>query len=196
MHLEDEALMIRAREGDETAFAELVDRHRERVLAFVGRFLRDPVEAEDLAQDVFLSIFRARAGYRPEARFTTWLLRIATNHCLNAVRGRAVRRRVRRLSPRSDNGERPIEELPDRRVTGAGEHLQKAELAARVRAIVDELPESQRTAVLLNKYQDCSYQEVSEIMELSIPAVKSLLSRARTRIKDRLMPYLAGERVW
>lgn len=197
MHDQDDvSRMLRVKEGDTAAFEELVERHRDRVLGLVYRYVRDRAEAEDLAQDVFLNVFKARETYRPDARFTTWLYRIATNLCLNALRSKRVRRVVKTLAPvDGEESSRPIEDLADPSPAPAGEALEKRELASRVREVVDELPESQRTAVLLNKYEDRSYVEISEIMGLSIPAVKSLLSRARMRIKERLLPYLQSERV-
>jgi len=189
----DAWLMLRVRGGDPDAFAELVERNRDRVFGLVFRYLRDATEAEDLAQEVFLRVFRAREGYTPEAKFTTWLFRIATNQSLNALRDRAVRRRVRRLEATDEDAASPIDQVPDPDPETAEERLAKAELASEVRAAVDALPESQRTAVLLNKYEGLSYEEIARTMELSVPAVKSLLTRARNGVKERLSPFLQRE---
>ncbi len=195
---EDVKLMLRVRDGDDDAFACLVERHRDRVLSVVYRYTRDRGEAEDLAQDVFLNIHRNRMSYRPEAKFTTWLFRIAANRGINAMRARAVRKRVEAPAPTRGDGEAvPLDEMPDPKPAEAREGLERRELAERVRAAVDALPETQKTAVLLNKYEGRSYEEIGQILDLSIPAVKSLLSRARMRIKERLSPHLQreGERV-
>lgn len=197
-HDEDVKLMLRVRDGDDDAFARLIERHRDRVLAVVYRYTRDRGEAEDLAQDVFLNIHCTRASYRPEAKFTTWLYRIATNRGINAMRARAVRKHVDAPAPTTQAGEAvPLEEMPDPKPANARRDLEQRELADRVREAVDALPETQKTAVLLNKYEGCSYEEIAQVLDLSIPAVKSLLSRARMRIKERLAPYLQreGERV-
>lgn len=189
-------LMLRVRGGDEAAFAELVERHRDRVMSIVSRYLRDRTEAEDLAQEVFLNVYRSRATYRPEARFSTWLFRITANLSLNAVRSRAVRKKVQSLTNSdADDASRRVEDLPDPRSESTQLALEKNELAAEVRRVVDALPDNQKTAVVLNKYQGCSYEEVAEIMDLSISAVKSLLSRARMNIKERLTPFLQNQRV-
>jgi RNA polymerase sigma-70 factor (ECF subfamily) len=193
---DDVDLMLRVRRGDHDAFRVLIGRYQDRVMNLVYRYLRDRDEAEDLAQDVFLNIYRARGSYRPEAKFSTWLYRITTNLSLNALRARRVRRRIR--SPQEGNpedGGLPLGRVADPRPLEADEELERRELAARVREAVDGLPSHQKTAVLLNKYEGCSYQEIAEVMGMSVPAVKSLLSRARGRIKEKLSPFLERERV-
>jgi RNA polymerase sigma-70 factor (ECF subfamily) len=193
---DDVDLMLRVRQGDHDAFRVLIGRYRDRVMNLVYRYLGDRDEAEDLAQDVFLNVYRARKGYRPEAKFSTWLYRITTNLSLNAIRARRVRRRIRAAQEGDpEQGGFPLSSVADPRAENAGESMRRRELAARVRDAVDSLPESQRTAVLLNKYEGCSYQEIAEIMGSSVPAVKSLLSRARGRIKEKLVPYLERERI-
>jgi RNA polymerase sigma-70 factor, ECF subfamily len=194
-HDSDVALMLGLRKGDRAAFVELLRRHQEPILNLSYRFLGDRDEAEDLTQDVFLRLYRARESYRPDAKFTTWLYRIASNACLNALRARKGRRSVSLDGfGRESNGTTPAPmQLEDPKSEAPSETLLRDEMADRVRKIVNALPDTQRLAIVLNKYQDLSYEEVAEAMDLSVMAVKSLLFRARERIKERLAPYVREE---
>lgn len=188
----DAALMLRVREGDGGAFTALVRRHQDRVVSLAYRYLSDASEAEDLAQEVFLRVHRARETYEPSAKFTTWLHRITVNACLNHIRGRKARGAVSGRLPDDPDGDGPAEpEDPD--APDPGDGVLRGELAAVVRRAVDELPERQRMAILLEKYQGMSYEETAAAMEMSLSAVKSLLTRARVTLKEKLEPYLTGE---
>ena len=186
----DAALMLRFRGGDEDAFTEIVRRYQGRVVSLAYRYLGSAADAEDVAQEVFLRIHRARETYEATAKFSTWTHRITVNASLNLLRRRRVRRHLNQAVPAQgeDGAESP--DFEDHGASRPHDEVEKDELAAVLRGAVDALPERQRTAILLNKYQGLSYEETAEAMELSLPAVKSLLTRARVNIKERIEPYL------
>jgi RNA polymerase sigma-70 factor (ECF subfamily) len=190
----DAELMQAFQRGDEAAFETLVDRHRERVFRLACRYLGDETAADDLAQEAFLRVYRARHTWRPEAKFSTWLYRVTANACLNELRSRRVRRAVETTAsvpPGGDAGAGgPALDGPDPRATDPGDAALRGELAGVVRAAVQELPEDQRMAVLLSKYEGLSYRELADAMDRSLPAVKSLLVRARENLRKSLAPYL------
>jgi len=192
----DVELMLAFRAGDDAAFSVLVERHQDSVMSLAYRLLGNRPDAEDLAQEVFLRVYRARRRWRPEAKFTTWLYRVAVNACLNEVRGRKTR---------ALHGAAPLREAgwEDGAAPAAGggsgdgpaDRLAREELHGRVRAAVDALPERQRLALLLNKFHGLGYEELAGSLELSVPAVKSLLTRARENVRAALEPYLAAARL-
>jgi RNA polymerase sigma-70 factor (ECF subfamily) len=187
----DASLMIAFQQGDESAFATLVGRHREKVFRLACRYLGDVNAAEDLAQETFLRVYRARNSWRPEAKFTTWLYRVTANACLNELRARRVRKAVETTAP-ADRGGEVREDSPDLAAVDPAEAASKGEVAIRVRAAVEALPEDQRMAVLLSKYEGLSYRELADAMERSVPAVKSLLVRARDNLRTTLAPLLGA----
>lgn len=176
----DVALMLRFQKGHEGAFEELVHRHTRAVLNLVYRYLGDASRAEDVAQDIFVKVYRARMKYEPKAKFTTWLYRIAVNHCLNEIR--AGKSRPSLGAPVNDLLEHPAAEDPDAR-------LHRQELREAVKGAIDALPENQRMAVLLSRYEDMSYDEIAETMGLSLEAVKSLLFRAKENLQRALARF-------
>ncbi len=187
----DAELMIRFQRGDEDAFAVLVRRFQGRVVSLAYRYLGSAADAEDLAQEVFLRVYRAKETYEPSAKFSTWIYRITANASLNHLRSKKARRKVSGAMPGGDGGE-PEAEFEDERAEAPGERMEKDELARVLRRIVDDLPERQRLAIVLNKYEGLSYEDVAAAMDLSVMAVKSLLTRARVNIKEKLEPYLNG----
>lgn len=189
-HDEDAALMLSFQAGDDAAFATLVRRYQGRLVSLAMRYLGSSADAEDLAQEVFLRVYRARESYRPSARFSTWVYRITVNASLNHIRGRRVRRGISAEMPGTGADGAGQPEFPDESAPSPPEELEKDELTAAVREIVEGLPERQRLAILLNKYEGLSYEDTAAAMELSIPAVKSLLTRARMNVKERILPYL------
>jgi RNA polymerase sigma-70 factor (ECF subfamily) len=188
----DIRLMLRVRDADDpAAFAELVDLYRHRVVAVMHHLLGQAAEAEDLAQEVFLRVFRTRKKYRPRAKFSTWLFTIANNLALNALRSRQRKPTVPLEATESGPlGTRPEEQLVVDRAAPPGHRLQHAELIDVIRRALDTLGERQRMAVVLNKYEDMGYAEIAEVMGLSAKAVKSLLSRARCKLREALQPYV------
>jgi RNA polymerase sigma-70 factor (ECF subfamily) len=184
----DIRLMLRVRDADDrAAFAELVHRFQHRLVAVMHHLVGTAEEAEDLAQEVFLRVFRTRERYTPTAKFSTWLFTIANNLALNALRDRKRRPQVP-LDP-ADSGPLPAEKLADGRPPPY-QPLAQAELAAVVRRALDGLNERQRMAVVLNKFEDMGYAEIGEVMGLSDKAVKSLLCRAREKLREALQPYI------
>jgi RNA polymerase sigma-70 factor (ECF subfamily) len=197
----DVRLMLQVRDDHAPAFEELVQRYQNRLIAVLEHLVRDRQRAEDLAQETFLRVFRARKSYRPGARFSTWLFTIANNVASNSLRDAARRREAPAAgngAARSGVGEReaprhesfleqaamaPSGMMPVRRV-------ERAERAEIVRLAMESLGERQRMALLLSKFEGMSYAEIAETMQLSVKAVKSLLSRARVSLKILLEPYM------
>ena len=191
----DVELMLALQGGDEEAFSELVSRHRNAIVNLTHRYLRNRADAEDLTQEVFYKVYRARKRYRPEAKFTTWLYRVAVNACLNEVRNRKRRLTwtATSLSGVSDEGAEGgglAARVADDAAEAPLDVVERDELKQRVRAAVDELPERQRLAILLNKFHGLSYEELAETLEMTIPGIKSLLVRARENGRKRIDPYL------
>ena len=185
----DAELMLRVKDGDEGSFANLLHRHRDPVVNYLYRMVQNAAIAEELAQDVFLRVYRARANYEPSAKFTTWLYCIATNVALNHLRdGRMVRRMAPLDDPESDVGRglaAPEPNVEQRMVARSG--------GWEVRQAVMALPAKQRAAVILHKYQELDYRQIAASLGCSESAVKSLLFRAYESLRVRLS-HLAGGR--
>jgi RNA polymerase sigma-70 factor, ECF subfamily len=182
----DEMLMHSVAKGDSQAFRRLVERHQGLVIGTVTRML-GPAEAEDLSQRVFLNVWKSAPRWRPEARFTTWLLTITKRLVFNESR-----RRVRsRLVPKPDGQDTHQEEIPDE-TPGPDRQLLNLELRRAIDMTLETLPERERMAVVLRRYEQLTYEEIGAVLGLSVPAVKSLLFRARATLRDKLAPYLEG----
>lgn len=187
----DVQLMLRVVAGDHAAFEDLVNRYQDRLIGFFYHMVRDRTLAEDMAQDVFLRVFRARHRYSAKARFSTWLFRIAHNLASNQKRGLARRREIPLGQDSSDREVRPQEEiLAEKSALMPTRRIDSLETQDLVRQALEALNERQKTAVLLHKFEGMSYQEIGEILDLNVVAVKSLLSRARAKLKDALEKYL------
>ncbi len=185
----DVQLMLAFQKGDERSFQELVERNHARVIGLIYRFVTDAADAEDLAQEVFLRIYRARHNYKPTAKFSTWMFRIAANVSLNALRARSNRRDDVSMEQLAKSHDGP-QTLPDPEAPAPDGHMQRSELQDKVREAVQELPEKQQMAVVLNKYEGMSYADIAQTLGCSTMAVKSLLARARENLKHRLVLYL------
>ncbi len=187
----DTRLMIGVRDDEPHAFEELVERYQHRLVAVLNHLVGSAEEAEDLAQEVFLRVYRARKKYRARAKFSTWLFTIANHLALNSLRSRQ-RRPVVPLNLRDSGplGPRPAERLARDRGVQPVQRMQQQELAAVVRQALEGLNERQRMAVVLNKFEEMSYEEIAQVMKLSTKAVKSLLSRARTNLREALQDYI------
>lgn len=188
----DVRLMLQVRDDDAAAFEELVMRYQNRVVGILIHLTRRREQAEDLAQEVFLRVFRARKRYTPDAKFSTWLFTIANNVALNAKRSMARRREVNLgADSRDDDRPRGLEQMA---LEASGlmptRQLDKAERAEMVRLAIEALPERQRVALLLSKFENMSYVDIAETMEMTVQATKSLLSRARENLRAILAPYM------
>jgi RNA polymerase sigma-70 factor (ECF subfamily) len=185
-------LMLRVRDGDSEAFAELVVMWRDRLVTLFLHHTGDHATAEDLAQEVFLRVYRSRATYQPTAKFTTWVHTIA-NNVSRDLRQRAYRR-LERGVPATASASSSALGLDQLAVAASGllpaRLADRTELQAVVQDAIAGLGERQRMAVLLAKFEQCSYEEIAAAMQLSVPAVKSLLFRARDQLRTALKPYL------
>ena len=183
---EDVQLMLRFCQGDRKAFDKLVERNLSNVCGLVYRFLGNQTHVDDIAQEAFLRVLRNAHHYKPEAKFSTWLYRIVANLCFNVIRARKT---AKQISIHSMGNEGGTLDLPDERQPGPDEGLVDNERSKRVAAAVANLPENQRLAIILNKYEDKSYVEIAEILDTTTMAVKSLLSRARVTLREQLEGY-------
>jgi RNA polymerase sigma-70 factor, ECF subfamily len=196
LHDPDVQLMLRAKNGDDQAYSQLVLAYQDRLIAIFYHLVGSQEAAEDLAQDVFLRIYRARHGYEPTARFSTWLFRIANNLASNIRRDRGRRKEVNLAGSESGPlGTRPPERLAlEKSALMPARLLDRTELQQHVQVALETLNDRQRMALLLHKFEDMSYQEIAEAMELTTQAVKSLLSRARDNLRAALEPYMQMDR--
>jgi RNA polymerase sigma-70 factor, ECF subfamily len=185
----DADLMLRVRDGDADSFRVLLDKHRNSLVHFLYRMVLEQPVSEELAQEVFLRIYRSRASYEPTARFTTWMFRIATHLALNWLRDEKHERSQERLD--EDRGGLPVRELPDRGVSVEQRMVYQARLQE-VRDAIATLPEKQRAAVLMHKYQEMEYSQIASVLEISESAVKSLLFRAYETLRARLAYMVTG----
>lgn len=189
----DVRLMLDVKAGDDASFELLLRKYRTPLVHYLGRMVGDSATAEDLTQEVFLRIYRARSRYSPSAKFTTWIFRIATNLALNARRdGRYRQLEVSiQQASHSEEGDRRMLEIPDGQ-PGAEQRLLARDRAALIRRAVEELPEKQRAAVLLHKYEELDYDQIAGILGCSESALKSLLFRAYETLRVKLAPLHGG----
>ncbi|HEY1253158.1 MAG TPA: sigma-70 family RNA polymerase sigma factor [Terracidiphilus sp.] len=186
----DAAVMMRAAAGDEAAFSYLAEKYHRPIIHFLFRMVRNQAIAEELAQEVFLRVYRSRASYRAEAKFSTWLYRIATNLAVNHARDTKNERAGQNVyldSPDEETGTTP--DVADGGPS-AEQSLLRQERMKAIRAHVMALPERQRMAVLMHKYQGLDYREIGEVLKLSESAVKSLLFRAYQALRETLKEFV------
>jgi RNA polymerase sigma-70 factor, ECF subfamily len=186
----DVQLMLDVKAGDDASFDFLLQKYRSPLVSFLYRIVRDAATAEDLAQEVFLRIYRARKEYAPSAKFTTWLFRIATNLALNSVRDNRRRKLETSIdAPQSNEEDAAPRELLAREIR-IDEHLLEQDRVEFIRKAITALPEKQRVAVVLHKYEEMDYAEISKILECSESALKSLLFRAYETLRVELAPLV------
>lgn len=174
--------------GDVAAFEELVHRHQGLVAGTVARMLGDNSDVDDVAQQVFIRVWKSAKRYVPRAKFTTWLLKITRNLVFNELRRR---KRHATSSLQHEPGEEETQ-IEDERSQQPDVSLLEGELQAAITSAIAQLPKVQRMALVLRRYEELSYEEIAEVLDQSVPAVKSLLFRARTELRQRLKAYLAG----
>jgi RNA polymerase sigma-70 factor, ECF subfamily len=174
--------------GDTVAFEELVERHQRLVAGTVARMLGSNSDVEDIAQQVFVRVWKNAKRYVPRAKFTTWLLKITRNLVFNELRRRSRHAQLP-LQVESEDEERSIK---DERAIPPDSSLLIQELQRAIETAIAQLPETQRMAVVLRRYEELSYEEIAEVLGQSVPAVKSLLFRARTELRTRLSRYLGN----
>ncbi len=176
--------MLEVRAGDAASFELLLAKHRSPVVSYLTRMVGSQAVAEELAQEVFWRVYKARGGYEPTAKFTTWLYRIATRLALNSIRDHKNERFQRSLDDDNDSGGTPLQPA-DGRANREQELVDEARLDV-VRRAIAALPEKQRAAVLMHKYEELDYAQIADALDCSVSAVKSLLFRAYETLRDRL----------
>lgn len=186
----DTRLMMRVKRGDETAFPVLVRNYQSRLVNILFHLVGDQQTAEDLTQEVFLRVYRARLSYEPTARFSTWLFHITHNVANNSRRSKHRRKEV--TLPPQDTGPNPAQSqlLAEKSALMPARVIDKKEMCRIVQSAIDSLNDRQRMALLLHKFEQMSYQDIAETMELTPTAVKSLLARARECLREKLLPFV------
>ena len=186
----DALLMLRVKRGDRAAFVELVEKYKQPVMNLVYRTLHDATEAEDLAQIVFLQVYKSAKRYESRAKFSTWLFTIARNLCLNEIRRRSRHPADSLEEAHAEHEDQPRQQFEDQSNVLPPEQLLHGELAQKIEEALAGLPENQRTAILLCRQEELSYEEIAEILGCSLSATKSLIHRGRETLKEKLKPYL------
>jgi RNA polymerase sigma-70 factor (ECF subfamily) len=186
--LQSEELMARIAEGDEYAFEILVHRHQTSILNLIYRFIGDRTQAKDLAQEVFLRVWQAAGSYQPKAKFTTWIYRITANLCFNGLKS-ARRKKWFSFNWFDEEGEHTIEETLSDGAPSAEDILLEKERSRQISDALQSLPDNQRMALVLKRYDDLSYQEIAKVIGCSVPAVESLLVRAKRTLQEKLKNY-------
>lgn len=180
------SLMLKVKEGNVAAFEELVEIHQTAVVGTVAKMLGSPNDAEDIAQQVFIRIWKSAKRYEPQAKFTTWMFTITRNLVFNEVR-RRQRKPTVSVEEREEESHKTVE---DEQSSRPDDEVLQNELEKAVDDAIQQLPEKQRMAVVLRRYEEMPYEDIGKVLKMSVPAVKSLLFRARTQLKQSLDKYL------
>ena len=178
--------MQRVARGDTEAFQALIEAHQTRVVRTVAKMLGDDIDSEDIAQQVFIRVWKSAARYQPTAKFTTWLFKITRNLVFNELR----RRKRHPVTPLQLEEEERFFQPADTGAMAPDASLLDSELSDAIQIAIDALPETQRMAIVLRRYEEMPYEEIGEVLGLSVPAVKSVLFRARAELRERLRKYL------
>lgn len=187
---ENVRLMLRVRDGDIRAFEKLVELHQRPIIGTVARMLGNLDDAHDIAQQVFIRVWRSAPRYEPSAKFTTWLFTITRNLVFNEMRKRSRRKEVSIEEEREND---PPKQFAHPTAPSADILTQQAELEKALDRAIQSLPEKQRLAVVMRRYQDAPYEDICAVLGMSLPAVKSLLFRARTELRKHLAAYLGED---
>jgi len=186
----DAVLMLRVKQGDTGAFAVLVDKYKQPVMNVAYRMLRDATEAEDLAQMVFVQVFKAARRYEVSSKFSTWLFTIARNLCLNEIRRRSRHPVESMEATHPAQEDQTPQQFEDKKTASPPESLLHGELEEKIEEALAGLPENQRLAILLCRQDELSYEEIARVLGCSVSATKSLIHRGRETLKQKLKPYL------
>jgi len=182
--------MLRVKKGDRSAFEQLVEKYKQPVTNLVYRALGDAAEAEDVAQNVFVQVYKSADRYRVSARFSTWLFTIARNLCLNEIRRRMRHPAESLEDSRPDQEGQPARQYRDTAAPLPPDEVLGRELEQKIQQALKDLPENQRLAILLCRQEEASYEEIAEVLGCTLSATKSLIHRGRETLKQRLKPYL------
>jgi RNA polymerase sigma-70 factor (ECF subfamily) len=186
----DAALMLRVKQGDMGAFEQLVDKYKQPVINVVYRMLRDVTEAEDIAQNVFVQVYKSAGRYEVSSKFSTWLFTIARNLCLNELRRRSRHPAESMDAGHPEQEDQPWQQFEDKKTFSPPEKLLQGELEEKIEEALADLPENQRTAILLCRQDELSYEDIAKVLQCSLSATKSLIHRGRETLKQKLKPYL------
>lgn len=186
----DAALMLRVKRGDVRAFEQLVEKYKQPLINVIYRTLRDLTEAEDLAQNVFVQVYKSADRYQATAKFSTWLFTIARNLTLNEIRRRSRHPADSLEASQTEYDDQPVRQYEDVKTFSPTDNVLHGELEQKLQTALDELPENQRTAILLCRQDELSYDDISEVLGCSLSATKSLIHRGRETLKEKLKPYL------
>jgi RNA polymerase sigma-70 factor (ECF subfamily) len=179
-------LMLRFQQGDEDAFRQLFEEYKTPLLNFIYRYCQNKGIAEELSQEVFLRVYRTASTYQPDAKFSTWIFRIATNICLNEKRTIKYRYEVELISRSGAEGRKVFEAVDQKTLTKIDDKIAQEERLQSVRKAISELPEKQRMALVCSEFEQLSYKEIGERLQCSEGAVKSIIHRSKTALKNIL----------
>ena len=189
--------MLSVQKGDIDAFESIVRHYQAPVINFVGRYFSDRARSEDVAQEAFFRVYKARKRYEPTAKFRTWLFTIVSRLCLNEIRNHQRRSRFFTTSSSSatdpDSGRDLLGQVPDEHMETPLETVERQELEETLQDCIDALPHNQRAAILMLRGEETSYQDIADVLEVTVPAVKSLVNRARETIRQSLGSYRTGK---
>lgn len=186
----DAVLMLRVKRGDREAFELLVNKYKQPVTNLIYRTLGDATEAEDLAQNVFVQVYKSAHRYQVSAKFTTWLFTIARNLCLNEIRRRSRHPADSLDAPHPEHEDQPLRQFEDAKTFSPPDALLHGELEQKIQQALSDLPENQRLAILLCRQDELSYEDIARVLGCSLSATKSLIHRGRETLKQKLKPYL------
>jgi len=178
--------MLRVAQGDTVAFEHLIEAHQARVVGTIAKMLGDDTDSEDIAQQVFIRVWNSASRYQPTAKFTTWLFKITRNLVFNELRRRR-RHPATTLEPVDDEHNFQVADLSAK---APDDSLLDEELQTAIQRAIDSLPEIQRMAIVLRRYEEMPYEDIAEVLKVSVPSVKSILFRARTDLREKLKKYL------
>ena len=179
-------IIDKLKQGNETAFRELVDNYRQMVVNTCFGLLHNADDAEDVAQDVFIEVFRSVENFRADSKISTWLYRIAVNRSLNFIRDNKKRRWFQSFDDVVESKKEMLNQLNHQSADNPESELENSQRAIILHEAIDSLPENQRVAFTLNKYEDLAYKEISEVMNLTVSSVESLIHRAKKNLQKKL----------